>query len=151
MSFDFPSIITYQFAPNLQDHRLIPERSLMIIGGFNDHPWEVLLILHVVNWIPTTVPLTRLSTKSHIHHLLFKLMAQDNHHLLPIRNQKSPYQGFWRSEVQVCRLQITIVSQCVVCVLYFCHGLGSYLLVWVCFFTVSRGYTVYIFLYVSVS
>jgi hypothetical protein len=74
-------------------------------------------------------------------------VSQDNAHLLPRHNQKSPYQGFWRSEVHVRRLRIGIVSQRVVRV----HslGLGSCLLVRVCFFTDSRGSTFYIFLYVS--
>ena len=88
-----------------------------------------------------------LSTKRHIHHLHFQFVSQDNAHVLPSRNQKSPYQGFWRSEVHVRRLRIRIVSQRVVCV----HsvGLGSCLLVRVFFVTDSRGSTSHIFLYVS--
>jgi hypothetical protein len=64
-------------------------------------------------------------------------MYQNNSVLLPIFNQKSPYQGFCRSEVHVRRLRIRIDSQRVVCV----HsvGLGSSFLFRVFFFTDSRG------------
>jgi len=74
--------------------------------------------------------------QSHIHHLFLQFVSQVNTHLLPSRNQKSPYRGFfWHSEVHVRRLRIRIVSQSVVCV----HSvdLGSCCLVRVCFFTDS--------------
>ncbi len=86
------------------------------------------------NWISTTDPLGRLSTKRHTHHLIFQFVSQGNGQVLPSHNLKSPYQGFWRSEVHVRRLRIRIVSQWMVCV----HSvdLGSYLIVRVfCFFT----------------
>ncbi len=89
----------------------------------------------MVNWVFTTGPLGRLSMKCHIHHLHLQFVSQDNAHLLPIRNHKSPYKDFLHSEVHVRRLRIRIVSQSVVCV----HSvdLGSCCLVRVCFFTDS--------------
>ena len=74
-------------------------------------------------------------------------MSQDNGQVLPSRNQKSPYQGFRRSEVHVRRVRIRIVSHRVVCV----HsvGLGSCLFARVFCFTDSHGSTLYIFLYLS--
>ena len=87
--------------------------------------------------------------KCHIHHLLFQFVSQHNVRLLPSRNQEHPHQGFWCSEVHVRRLRIRIVRQCVFCV----HSVvrGSFFLVRVCFFTDSRGSTLYIFLYTSVA
>ena len=46
-------------------------------------------------------------------HLLFQFVSQGSEHVLPIRNQNSPYQGFWHSEVHFRRLQIRIDSQSV--------------------------------------
>ena len=89
---------------------------------FHDHSGDVSSSRETVNWISTTGPLARLSTKCHILHLLFQFMSQGNTLLLHNRNQKSPYQDFWRSQVHVRRhrVRIRIVSQCVVCV----HSVG---------------------------
>ena len=91
-----------------------------------------------MNWIPTD-PLARLPTKSHIHPRLLHIVCEGNAHLLPIRIQKTPYQGFWRSEVHVRRLRIRIVSQGVTCV----HsvGLGICLLFRMCLLTDPHGST----------
>ena len=78
---------------------------------FNDHSWEVLLTHDVVNWTSTTGPLARLPTKHQILHPPLQFVPQGSAHVLPRRNQNSPYQGFWRSEVHVRRLRIRIVSQ----------------------------------------
>ena len=106
--------------------------------------WEVLLTHDGVNWTSTTDPLARLPTKNQILHLLLQFVSQDSDHDLPIHNQNSPYQGFWRSEVHFRRLRISIDSQSVVCV----HsvGFGSSLLVLVVFLTDSCGSTLFILL-----
>ena len=55
-------------------------------------------------------------------------MNQDRAYLPPIRIQKTPYQGFWRSEVHVLRLRIRFVRQDLVCVQS--DDFGSYLCTW---------------------
>ena len=89
----------------------------------------------------------RFTTNRHIPHFHLQFVSQDNTHLLPSLNQKSPYQGFWRSEVHFRRLQIRVVSQREVCV--HSDGLGSCLFVRLCIFTECRGSFSYFFLYIS--
>ena len=56
-------------------------------------------------------PFPRLPTTRHIHPLLPQIVSQGNAHVPPSRKQKTPNQGFWRSEVLVLRLRIRFVRQ----------------------------------------
>ncbi len=82
----------------------------------NDHLWEVLLTHDVVKWTSTTSPLSRLPTvtKHQLLHQLLQFVPQGSAHVLPSRNQNSPYQGFWPSDFHVRRLWIRFGSQSVV-------------------------------------
>ena len=93
---------------------------------FHVHSEEVLSSHDTLNWISTSVTLSRFFTKCHIHHLFFQFVSKRNVLFLHNRTQKHLHEVFWRSELHVRRLQIRIVSQCVVCV----HSttLRSYLL-----------------------
>ena len=102
---------------------------------FKDQTWEVLSTHEAVNWIPTPGPLARISTKCHIHPLLLPIVSQCNAHWPPSRIQKTPNQGFWRSEVNVLRLRIRFVRQDLAC--GHCGGFGSCLFTWVCCFNDS--------------
>ncbi len=88
-----------------------------------------------------------MTTKRHIPHLFLQFESQDNVLLLPIHNQKSPYQVFWCTKVNFRRLRIRVVSQCVVCV--YSDVLGSDLFVRVCLFTDSSG-SLYIHFFVRI-
>jgi hypothetical protein len=69
----------------------------------------------------STAPLQPLCipTKRHIHPFLPQTVSKGHAHLPPSRIQKTPYQGFWRSEVHILRLRILFVRQELVCVLSF--------------------------------
>ena len=101
----------------------------------------------MVNWTPTTVYLVWSPTKHNILHLILQFVPQGNVQELPIRNQDSPYQGFCRSEVHVRCLRFRPDSQSLLCV----HSVGlrcSWLFMTV-FLIISRGPTLFIFLYMS--
>jgi hypothetical protein len=69
-------------------------------------------------------------------------------HLPPSRIQKTPYQGFWRSEVHFLRrLRIRFVRQDLACV--YSDGFGCCFLIWVCFFNDSRWSIIHTILFVS--
>ncbi len=89
----------------------------------------------------TTPPMS--PTKSNMHPL--QIVSQGYAHLPTSHIQKTPNQGFWRSEVR--RLRIRFVRQDWVCV----HSdvFGSSLLIRVCFFNDSGGSTLHIFMSVS--
>ena len=118
-----------------------------IAKGVDDN-WEEVSSAHdVVNWTPTTVYLVWSPTKHNILHLILQFVPQGNVQELPIRNQDSPYQGFWQSEVHVRCLRSRLDSQSLVCV----HSVGfrcSWLFLTV-FLIISRGPTLFIFLYMS--
>ncbi len=116
--------------PKPQGHRLIRERSFMIIRGrfYRHMSWCGKLGLH------NRTPLKVVHEVSHPSPSP-SICVSRQRSFTPIRNQKSPYQDFLHSEVHVRRLGIRIVSQSVVRV----HSVdfGSCCLVRVCFFTDS--------------
>jgi hypothetical protein len=73
-----------------------------------------------------SAPFPRLPTTRHIHPFLPQTVSQGQAHLPPSRIQKTPYRGFWRSEVHVLRLRIRFVRQDLTC--GHCDGFGSSLL-----------------------
>ena len=78
-----------------------------------------------------------------------QIVSEVNVHVPLSRIQKTPTQGFWRSdsEVHVLRLRIRFVGQDLVCV--HSDGFGSCFLTWVYFFNDSHRSTLHTFLYVS--
>ena len=89
-----------------------------------------------------------LPTRIFTAHYLPQTVSQDLTHLPPRHIQKTPYQGFWNSEVHVLRrLRIRIVRQDLACV--YSDDFGSCFLIWVCFFNDYRWFTIHTFLFVS--
>jgi hypothetical protein len=80
-------------------------------------------------------------------HLIFQFASQDSVQELPIRNQDSPYQGFWRFEFQFRCFWFRFDIQSVVCV----DGVGltsSWISLMV-FLISLRGHTLFVFMYMS--
>ena len=108
---------------------------------FNDHLplWEVFSTYDVVNWIPTTVPLSRVTTKCHIPQYLkstfiyFPTVIR-NH---PIRDSGAP-----RFIFVVYGLELLVSVWCMFIVMVLVTS--SYLFVRVCFFNDSYGSFIYI-------
>jgi hypothetical protein len=90
--------------------------------------------------------LARLHTKKVISHFFLQLVSQDSAQEL-FELTIPPYIGFSRIEFQFCCLWTRVVSQGVVCL----HSVGlegSWTFT-VIFFNVSRGSTLFVFLYIS--
>ena len=113
---------------------------------FDDNWEEVSSASDVVNWTPSTGYLARLPTK-HAFVMNYQFISQGNVQELPIRNQDSLYQGFWRFEVQFRCLRFRLDSQSLVCV--DSVGLRFSWLFLTVFLIISRGPTLFIFLYMS--
>jgi hypothetical protein len=105
------------------------------------HSFENLPAHEEVNGIQTT-PVPRLPMTCNIHPFLPRTVSQDLTHLPPRRIQKTPFQGFWRSEIHVLRLRIRLFRQDLACV--YGDGFGSCFLIWVCFFNDYRWSTIHI-------
>ena len=99
-------------------------------------------------WTPSIGYLARLFSKHTFLHLIFQYVSpQVSVKKLPIRNQDSPYPGFWRFEFHVCCLWFRLDNQSLVCV----HSVVLSFS-WLCltvFLIIFRGHTLFIFIYMS--
>jgi hypothetical protein len=100
------------------------------------HSFENLPAHEEVNGIQPA-PFPRLPMTHNIHPFLPQTVPQDLTHLPPSRIQKTPYQGFWRSEVHVLCLRIRLVRQDLACV--YSDGFGSCFLFGCVFSTIIAG------------
>ncbi len=109
-----------------------------------DHSFEDLPSHEEVNGIQL-VSFPRLPTTRHIHPFLTQTVTPDHVYLHLRRIQKTPYQGFWYSEVHVLRLRIRFVRQDLDSVIS--DGFCCFL-IWVCVFNDSRWSNLHTFLFV---
>ncbi len=103
------------------------------------------------DFLITSVPFRQVFARpffKHIFlHLIFQFASQGSGQELPIRNQDTPYQGFWRFDFQFRCFWFRFDIQSVVCV----HGVGLSFS-WLCLtvFLISFcGHTLFVFMYMS--
>ncbi len=127
----------------------IPPTSLQALSRkeFDDNWEEFSSASVVVHWTSSMGYLARLFFKHTFLHLIFQFASQGSVQELPIRNQDSPYQGFWRFEFHVRCPWFRFDIQSLVYV----HRVGlsySWLFLTV-FLNIFRGHTLFVFMYMS--